>query len=137
MEPCRILVSEMPRFWRETLKQSLAKDPGLEIVGEVLDPHVLPQAVERTRAQWIIVPLSANGELPPAVETLLTTHPTLRCLAVTADGRHVKAKWAESHEKTLDGLSLDELRVMLREAQPDTPWPPLAPQTSVRDQTAR
>ncbi len=114
MEPCRILVSHVPRFWREILTHSLEKDPNLKIVGEVLEPCDLPQAIERTRAHWIIVPLFANGEWPPTVETLLTTYPTVCCLGLTADGRHVKAKWMESSEKTLDGLTLDELRAILR-----------------------
>jgi hypothetical protein len=106
----------MPRFLRQMLRQSLEKDPGLEIVGEVLDPCDLSQAVEQTRAQWIIVPLSADGELVPPVENLLTTHTTVRLLAVTTDGSHVKAKWIEPRERSLDGLSLDELRAILREA---------------------
>jgi DNA-binding NarL/FixJ family response regulator len=116
MEPCRILLANVPRFLRQILKQSLEKDPGLEIVGEVLDSCDLPQAVEQTRAQWIIVPLSADGELAPPVEQLLTTHPTVRLLALTTDGSHIKAKWIEPREKTLDGLSLDELRAILHEA---------------------
>ena len=118
MEPSRILLSNMPRFWREILKLSLEKDPGLETVGEVLDPYDLPQAIEQTHAHWIIVPLSADGALPPTVETLLTTYPTIHCLAVTADGHHIKAKWLGSPEKTLDGLTLDELHAILRETWP-------------------
>lgn len=118
MEPCRILLADVPRFLRQMLKQALEKDPRLQIVGEVAKPFDLPQAIQQTRPDWVIVSLPADGNLPPAIETFLSAHPAVRFLAVAIDGSHVKAKWVEPHETTLDGLSLDELRAVLHETHP-------------------
>jgi DNA-binding NarL/FixJ family response regulator len=115
MGPRRIILADVPRFLREMLRRALAHAPGLWVVGEIADLGRLSSAIEQTGAQWVIVSLPQDGKMPEATESLLAVHPSVRFLAVTTDGSQIKLKWTESHEQTLDDLSLDELIELLRE----------------------
>jgi hypothetical protein len=135
MQSRKIIMVDGSRFLREMLKRVIAKTPGLQLVDEITDLASLSSVIEQTGAQWMVVSYPPNGKLPEAVESSLATHPSVRVLALAADGsqvkmkwmeprdsavavaadaRLVKMKWVESREKILDDLSLDELIAILR-----------------------
>jgi chemotaxis response regulator CheB len=118
MQPRRIIMVNGSRFLQEMLKRVIEKTPGLQVVDEINDLARLSSAIEQTGAQWVVVSYPPNGEMPKAVESSLAAHPSVRVLAVAADGSHIKMKWVESHEKVLDDLSLDELIAVLCDGHP-------------------
>jgi hypothetical protein len=118
MQPRRIIMVSGSRFLQEMLKRVIAKTPGLQLVDEITDLAMLSSAIERTDAQWVVVSYPPKGKLPEAVESALAAHPSVRVLAVAADGSHVKMKWVESREEILDDLSLDELIAVLCDRLP-------------------
>jgi hypothetical protein len=118
MQPRRIIMVSGSRFLQEMLKRVIAKTPGLQLVDEITDLAMLSSAIERTDAQWVVVSYPPNGEMPKAVASSLAAHPSVRVLAVAADGSHVKMKWVESREEILDDLSLDELIAVLCDRLP-------------------
>ena len=120
MEPSRILLAGLPRFLRETLRRTFDKDPKLRVVGEVNNLADLSAAIADTQARWVILLLLPEGTMPQLIELLLAEYPAVRFLAVANDGSHVKARWSEPHERTLDGLSLSELHAVLCEEHPET-----------------
>jgi DNA-binding NarL/FixJ family response regulator len=119
MEAQRIILADGPRFLLEMLKRVILKSPGLQIVGEISDLERLPSVVEQTHAEWVIVSLRSDGKMPEVVRSFSATHPSVFILALAADGTCVKMRWMESHEKVLEGLSLDELVAILCDGHPD------------------
>lgn len=119
MEPRRILLAALPRFTREMLRRTLEADPNLRVVGEPNDLAELPGLIDKTGAHWVILLMPDDGAVPPELEVLRQRHQTVRVLAVTTDGSHVTAWWLEPRQRVLDGLSLAELRAVLREDHPD------------------
>jgi hypothetical protein len=118
MQPHRIIMVNGSRFLQEMLKRVIEKTPGLQVVDEINDLARLSSAIERTGAQWVVVSYPPNGEMPKAVASSLAAHPSVRVLAVAADGSHVKMKGVESREEILDDLSLDELITVLCDRLP-------------------
>jgi chemotaxis response regulator CheB len=118
MQPRRIIMVSGSRFLQEMLKRVIEKAPGLQVVDEITDLARLSPAIEQTGAQWVVVSYPPDGEMPKAVASSLAAHPSVRVLAVAADGSHVKMKWVESREKILDDLSLEELIAVLCDRLP-------------------
>lgn len=110
----RIVLANEPRLLREMLQRVVDKQPDLQVVSEVSDWAELPSTIERTEAQWVILPLLADGKMPAIVDSLLSTSPTLHILAVAMDGSRIKMKCGASEEEWLNNLSLDALIALLR-----------------------
>jgi DNA-binding NarL/FixJ family response regulator len=82
----RILLADVPRMLREIVDEIVAGESDLEVVGEVPASQQLLAAAEQTAAGFVIVGLD-DGELPEQCEIFLRTHPHLKVLAVSGDGR--------------------------------------------------
>jgi DNA-binding NarL/FixJ family response regulator len=118
MQSRRIILVNGSRFLHEMLKRVIEKTPDLQVVDEVADLTRLSPAIAHTDAQWVIMSLPLDGEIPEVVRSLLIAHPSVRILAMATDGSQVRIKWLESHEEALDDLSLDELIAVLRTQSP-------------------
>ncbi len=121
METRRIIVANQQRLLREMMKRVIEKTPGFQVVGEGLEMAKLPAAIERTNAQWVIVSLRPEGELPQIVDDLLAVQPTLRVLALAPDGSQVKVKALKPREENLSNMNLNKLIAMLRS---ESSWEP-------------
>jgi hypothetical protein len=133
-QPSRIILANESRLLREMLKRAIAKSPHLRVVGEVTDGRHLPSMVGKPDAQWVIVSLQPDGDIPDVAETLLIENPSVtvlavasdgsqirmgwaqlyeRAIAVASDGSPVKVNWTETHDRLLEDLSLAELITVL------------------------
>jgi hypothetical protein len=74
----------MPRILREIIEQAVADEPDMEIVGVEGRDVPLRQAVESTRADFVMA--GADYDLGE-VARVLDERPRLRVLAVAGDGR--------------------------------------------------
>ena len=113
----RIVLANGSRLLREMLKRILFKSDKLEVIREVHDPRELPSLIEDTNPEWVIVSLAYDDSLPAWVDTFMAAHPSVRFMALAADGSKIKVKWLEVHEQDLESLSLDEL-LRLLESKP-------------------
>ena len=139
MQPSRIVLADGSRFLHEMLKRVIEKTPDLQVVSEIADLARLSSTIAETEAEWVIVSLPPDGKILETLESSLTAHPSVRVLALAADGSQVKMKWVEpresavavaadgsqikmdwveSREKILDDLSVDELIAILRKHHP-------------------
>jgi DNA-binding NarL/FixJ family response regulator len=109
----RVLLANEPRLFREMLQRVMQNTPGLEVVGEVTDPHALRAAMGTTGAHWLVVSLTPDGELPAVVGELLVEFPSLCVLGVADDGSRAVIKWAEIHQESLNSLSLSQMIALL------------------------
>ena len=115
--PRRIILAIHSRLLKSMLQRAIARIPTLQVVGEVVVPSELSQMIEQTDAEWVVVSLTTEGQIPAIAGPLLSKHPSLRILAVANDGSQVKMKWVEPREEILDDLSLDDLITTLSDSR--------------------
>jgi DNA-binding NarL/FixJ family response regulator len=114
MESCRVVLANQPRLLRGLLSRVLAKAPGVEVVSEELDLAKLSATVKQENADWVIVSLWQDGEMPRPLEQLLARHPTTCLLGMAADGSQARVRCSTMDNTDLDGLSLQDLFATLR-----------------------
>lgn len=113
----RIILANGSRLMRDMLKRILYKSDHFEVVREVIDQKELPSVIEYTQPQWVILSLSFDNGIPAWVDAFMVSHPSVRFMALAADGSRIKVKWLEVHEQELDGLSLNDL-IRILESRP-------------------
>jgi DNA-binding NarL/FixJ family response regulator len=109
MHEQRIVLANGSRLMRDMLKRILFKSDHLKIVREVTDQKELPAVIEHTQPEWVILSLSYDNNVPAWVDGFIASHPSVRIMALAADGSTIKLKWLEVHEQELKGLSLSDL----------------------------
>ena len=105
----RIILANGSRLLHEMLNRILYKTVNLQVVKEIKDHNKLPNAIENSDAEWVIISLPVESTMPEWVDHYIVEHPRVRFMAVAQDGSWVKTKWMESHEEELDNLSLKDL----------------------------
>jgi hypothetical protein len=109
MSEQRIILANGSRLLHEMLNRILIKTENLIVVQEIANEAQLPTAIEKSDAEWVIMSLPADSNIPKWVDNYINKHPRIRFMAVAADGSWVKMKWLENHEEKLDNLSLRDL----------------------------
>lgn len=109
MSEQRIILANGSRLLHEMLNRILIKTVNLRVVQEITDHKKLPNAIEKSDAEWVIMPLPVESKMPEWVDTYIVDHPHVHFMAVAMDGSWVKTKWLESHEEELENLSLKDL----------------------------
>lgn len=109
MSEQRIILANGSRLVREMLNRILLKTENLEVVQEIGNHKMLPAEIEKSDAEWIILSLPVENNLPDWVDDYIVEHPKVRFMAIANDGSWVKTKWLEYHEEKLDNLSLRDL----------------------------
>ncbi|MEJ2208631.1 MAG: hypothetical protein P8129_06295 [Anaerolineae bacterium] len=84
------------------------------VVGQEMDKAKLSSTVAESQADWVIVSLWQNGNLPAFLQNLVSDHPSLCLLGMAADGSHARTWCLERGERSLNGLTLDEFITTLR-----------------------
>ena len=78
----RVLVANRPKLMRELIVSTLADEPGVEIVGEVAEESEVPDRVNQTSPDLVVIALDEPAKRPAICDTLLRDHPGLRIIAV-------------------------------------------------------
>ena len=105
----RIVLANGSRLMRDMLKRIFFKSDHLEVIQEVIDPKELPSVIEHRQPEWVILSLAFDNGVPAWVDGFMASHPSVRFMAISADGSRIKLKWLEAHEQELNGLSLNDL----------------------------
>lgn len=90
----RILVANRPKLMRELLLGTLADQPWIEIVGEVADDAKIPDYVEKTLPDLLVIAVDEPGKRPLICDALLHQHPGLRIIAVAPYQNYTVRYWA-------------------------------------------
>ncbi len=125
MKQSRIILANDSRLLRGLLWRALDKVSGLQIVGETQDLSSLTARIEQAGAEWVILPLWTDGQLPSVLDAVLNEHPEVSLLGLAKDGSAAKLqRSAGSPEELLPGISLDELILTLGgDPSGNGPWP--------------
>jgi hypothetical protein len=114
MESYRVVLANEPRLLRGLLSRVLRQAPGVQVVGQEMDKMRLAVAVADSEADWVIVSLWQNGKLPAFLQDLVSQHPSLCLLGMAPDGSQARTWSLEKGERSLNGLTLEDLIVTLR-----------------------
>jgi DNA-binding NarL/FixJ family response regulator len=90
----RVLVANRPRLMRELILETLADQPGIEVVGEVTDQVEISDRVNQTLPDFLVIALDEPGRRPDICETILRAHPEVRILAVASGQNRTICYWA-------------------------------------------
>jgi AmiR/NasT family two-component response regulator len=90
----RVLVANRPRLMREMLMATIADQPDIEIVGEVVRDEDLNEAVEQTQPDVLIVALQEPERPLGQCGFLLGLYPRMRILALAPEQNRGIYYWA-------------------------------------------
>jgi DNA-binding NarL/FixJ family response regulator len=113
--PIRVLLIDMPQMLREIIRRRLARDGRFEIVGEYTKHVSIEFAVDRSRADYVIVGEDVF-ESASMRRRVLEEGPQVRMLAVRADGGRATLHQLRPEEVDLGELSPERLVKLMAEA---------------------
>ena len=110
MRRVRVLVANRPRLMRELVLATIADQPDIDVVGEVIEESKLTEIVEEVRPDALILTLDNLDQHSALCGFLLGRFPQMRILALAPErnqGIHywavvdIRTKILESSEATL------------------------------------
>jgi len=90
----RIVVANQPRLMRDLVVETLAEEPGVEIVAEVQIQAEIVQVVEGTLPDFLIIALDESNQRPPLCDLLLRRYPDMKILALAPERNCSVFFWA-------------------------------------------
>src|SRR6267143_1393657 len=97
----RILVANQPRLMRESFTYTVADQDDVEIVGQAEDVAEIPDLVEETRPDCVIISPEKLGQRPQICDALLGLYPSIRILAVTSESHSGFLYWSSSEIRSI------------------------------------
>src|SRR5260370_21576846 len=90
---------------RESFTCTVADQDDVEIVGQAQDVAEIPELVEATRPDCVIISPEKPGERPQICDVLLGLYPNIRIIAVTSESNSGFLYWSSSeiHSIRVDG----------------------------------
>lgn len=110
-----IILLNNSRLVRDLIRRVIEKASGLKIVAEVEELAEFPDVARQTNADWTILLLEPDEEVPEIVEQAINHQTEMRLLAMAVDGSQVRMRWTEPREMPLNDKSLEDLLAILRE----------------------
>ncbi len=86
MQKIKVLLASRPKLLSEVIRNMIARQPDMEVMGEVLDPIELLLAVVETKAEVVIVTPLDSEEEPRLCRHLLADHPQLKIVTLSRTG---------------------------------------------------
>ena len=110
----RVLVANRPRLLREMVLSALAEQKGINVVGEADDERDVPEMVERTKPDFLLIGMEEGRKRPQLCDVLLKQYPSLRIIAVAPSSSLGIFYWAsfEIHSATLEASEEGLLEVI-------------------------
>jgi len=90
----RVLIANRPRMMRELILATFADQPDIEIVGEVANDEEIPNTVEQTMPDFVVVALDEPGRRPRVCDVVLRQHPEIRIIGVDTKQNFSVFYWA-------------------------------------------
>jgi chemotaxis response regulator CheB len=113
--PQKIVFVDGSRLLRGIFKRAIQRDTGLQVISEIDDMNDFPNAIKQVEPDWIFLALPSGQPVPLAIDQTLRERPDLNMLVMDADGGHLRMRWIETHETSLDEKNLTELLMVLRQ----------------------
>jgi two-component system, chemotaxis family, protein-glutamate methylesterase/glutaminase len=93
MAKIRVLVANRPRLMRELVLATIADQPDIEIVGELLDESRIQEIVTESEPDVLIMALEIPGVPPLLCRELLERYPRLKIVALAPERNSSMLLW--------------------------------------------
>jgi hypothetical protein len=122
----KVLVANRPRLMRDLVMATISDQPDIEVVGVLEDENSIPQMVEESHPEFLIIALDRSDARPRICDLLLDRFPHMRILALAAERDSSIFYWASLDirqnriENSEDGI-LNALRgrALMASAEPE------------------
>ena len=114
MEQTRIVLVDLPPLLREIVRETIAREPDLDVVAEHDAGVDVRAAVEREDADFVIV--GSDAVAGAAVSTLVAADRGVRALELRSDGRDSVLYELRPHRVALGEISPEALLHTIRSA---------------------
>jgi chemotaxis response regulator CheB len=110
----RVLVANHPRLMRELMLTTFGDQPDIEIVGEVSDEADIPDTVDRTRPDFLVISQDRVGARPGICDVVLHRHPELKIIAISTERNYSVHYWVsfDIHSRDVEASEEGILGVM-------------------------
>ena len=116
MPKIRVMLASRPKMISDVIRNIIAHQPDMTMVGEVIDPIRLLYAIRETSVDVVIMtPIKANGE-PKICSHLMAEHPSLIIVALSAKGEAAYLYQLSVPKLRIDDPSGQSILVAIREA---------------------
>ena len=113
-----IILLNNSRLIRDMLRRVINKIQGLKLVAEVEKISDYPAIAQRVCADWTILLLDPEENIPVAVEQVIDHQSSMRLMAMAIDGSRVLVKYSGTNAMSLNDKSLLELLQILQGENP-------------------
>ena len=105
----RIILVNSSCLLLDMFNKVIEKTAGLEIVSHIDDLNDFSEAIKHTKAEWAIVFLSPEEQVPELVDQIIQEQSSMRFLIMGTDGSHAHMRWNEIRKLPLEEKNLQEL----------------------------
>ena len=116
MQKIRVLLASRPKMLSDVVRNMIARQPDMEVVGEVLDPVELFFAAKAKSVDVVIVTPLDWEEEPSICRHLLAEHPQLKILTLPSNGEAAFLYESGRHKQRFDEPSELSILGAIREA---------------------
>ena len=102
MRKIRVLVANRPRLMRDLVLATVSDQPDIEVLGALEDESQIAQVVADTKPDFVIVGLDKPIERPAICDYLLSHHPLVKVLAVSADQDNSVFFWSDIRSEAIE-----------------------------------
>ncbi len=117
----RVMVLNQSEQLRQVLQYVLERGVPVEIVGETQEVQGLAQQVAQLQPDWLFLLQDEYHRVSSIIRRLLTVHPDLRMILLSADGQYVRFQQDQSGDTEVDRwpeYTLSDFLYALKEASP-------------------
>ena len=112
VDKIRVLLANHPMMIPDAIRQLVAEQEDMELVGDCRGPMYILQETGRTKADAVI--LGNEGTVEPSLCQLLATYPDLTILSVTPDLASAFTQQLCSHRREFTNLQRKDIAQSLR-----------------------
>ena len=94
MAKIKVLVANRPQLMRELVMATISDQPDIEVVGVLEDEDSIPQMVEESHPEFLIIALDRSDARPRICDVLLDRFPHMRILALAVERDSSIFYWA-------------------------------------------
>lgn len=110
----KIVFVDGSRLLRGIFRRAIQRDTRLQVISEIDDMNDFSDAIKQVDPDWIFLALPSGQPVPVVIDQTLRERPDLNMLVMDSDGSHLRMRWIETHETSLDEKNLTELLMVLR-----------------------
>jgi len=115
MHKIKVLLAIRPRMLSEVVRHTVARQPDMEVVDELIDPFGLLLALRATPAEVVITTPGDTDREPRLDSALLAAYPHLKIMALSATGDTAVLYEAGALTQRIDEVGEESLLRAIRE----------------------